>query len=207
MGPDLSVTLESLIDEVVKEALAEYEARIEEARKRILSELEAEKESVMQELRRGLEAVRREVEAERRRRLSQVEAEVRREYLDTLEALVKRAVSNAVDRIRSIKESQTYRDFLRRSIEEAVEALGSEEVVVETCSEDLKAVKSIASELSKERNVKVKVSSKTIDVIGGVKVSRADGTMVYDATIDYRLSRLSDQLRTVVVKHLVADDR
>jgi len=207
MGPDLSVTLESLIEEVVKEALAEYEARIEEARKRILSELEAEKESVMQELRRGLEAVRREVEAERRRRLSQVEAEVRREYLDTLEALVKRAVSNAVDRIRSIKESQTYRDFLRRSMEEAIEALGSEEVVVETCSEDLKAVKSIASELSKARNVKVNVSSKTIDVIGGVKVSRADGTMVYDATIDYRLSRLSDQLRTVVVKHLVTEDR
>jgi V/A-type H+-transporting ATPase subunit E len=138
IGPDLSVTLESLIEEVVKEALAEYEARIEEARKRILGELEAEKESVMQELRRGLEAVRREVEAERRRRLSQVEAEVRREYLDTLEALVKRAVSNAVDRIRSIKESQTYRDFLRRSIEEAIEALGCSLLLMLSMSSSLR---------------------------------------------------------------------
>ncbi len=201
----MSVTLESLIDEVVKEALVEYEAKLEEARKRMLKELEAEKEGVMQELRRGLEAVRREVEAERRRRLSQVEAEVRREYLETLEALVRRAVSNAIERIRSFRESQAYREFLRRSLEEAVDALGSEEVVVETCSEDLKAVRSIASELSKERNVRIKVSSKTIDVIGGVKASRADGTMVYDATIDYRISRLSDQLRTVVVKHLLPE--
>ncbi len=201
----MSVTLESLIDEVVKEALVEYEAKLEEARKRMLKELEAEKESAMQELRRGLEAVKREVEAERRRRLSQVEAEVRREYLETLEALVRRAVSKAVERIRSARESQPYREFLRRSLEEAIDALGSEEVVVETCSDDLKAVKSIASELSKERNVKVKVSSKTIDVMGGVKVSRADGTMVYDATIDYRISRLSDQLRTVVVKHLLPE--
>jgi V/A-type H+-transporting ATPase subunit E len=31
--------------------------------------------------------------------------------------------------------------------------------------------------------------------------------MVYDATIDYRLGRLSDQLRTVVVKHLFSEDR
>ncbi len=203
----MSVTLESLIDEVVRVALTEYEAKLEESKKRMLSELEAEKEGVLQELRRGLEVVRREVEAEQRRRLSQVEAEVRREYLDTLEALVRRAVSDAVDRIRSIRDSNAYRDFLRRSLVEAVEALGSEEVLVETCGEDLKAVKSIASELSKERNVKVRVSSKTIDVIGGVKVSRADGSMVYDATIDYRLSRLSDLLRTVVVKHLVSENQ
>ncbi len=201
----MSVTLESLIDEVVREAVAEYEARLEEARQRIMRELEAEKESVMQELRRGLEVVRREVEAERRRRLSGVEAEVKREYLETLENLVRRAISNAIERIRSMRDSDAYRDFLRRSLEEAVDALGSEEVVVESCAEDLKAVKSIASELSKERNVRIKVSGKAIDVIGGVRVSRADGTMVYDSTIDYRLSRLSDQLRTVVVRHLLSE--
>jgi V/A-type H+-transporting ATPase subunit E len=119
--------------------------------------------------------------------------------------LLERHESEVVRRYREVLK-RVEGDF-RRSMEEAIEALGSEEVVVETCSEDLKAVKSIASELSKERNVKIKVSGKTIDVIGGVKVSRADGTMVYDATIDYRLGRLSDQLRTVVVKHLVSEDR
>jgi len=204
---DLSVTLESLIDEVVQEAIAEYEVRLEEARKRIGQELERSREELLQELRRGLETVRREVDAERRRRISQVEAEARREYLDTLEELVRKAVTNAIERIKSTRDSELYREFLRSSLTEAIESLGSEEVVVETCEEDLKAVKSVASELSKEKGVKVKVSSKTIDVIGGVRVSRADGSMIYDATIDYRLSRLSDQLRTIVVRHLTSSNR
>ncbi|MCS7094810.1 MAG: V-type ATP synthase subunit E family protein [Thaumarchaeota archaeon] len=196
------VTLESLIDEIVSEALIEYENKLDEAGKRILGRLESEGGRAIEELRAELERVNREVESEMMRRIGQLELEARRSYLEEIERMVEFAISKATERVRSMRKSQDYRAFLRRSLNEAVDALGTDEVIAETCADDLEAVKSVARELSKERGVKITVSGKPIAVIGGVRASRPDGSMVIDATIDYKLKRFDEQLRSLVVRAL-----
>ncbi|MCS7126784.1 MAG: V-type ATP synthase subunit E family protein [Thaumarchaeota archaeon] len=196
------VTLERLIEEVVSEALIVYESKLDEAGKRVLERLEREGARLLEELRSEMERVIREVESERMRRTGQLELEARRAYLEEMERMVDAAIRDAVERVKSMRGSKEYREFLRRSLSDAVEYLGTEEVVVETCAEDMEAVRSIAKELSKERGVKVNVSVRPIPVIGGVRASRPDGSMVIDSTLDYRLKRAEEQLRSIVVRAL-----
>ncbi|MCS7117862.1 MAG: V-type ATP synthase subunit E family protein [Thaumarchaeota archaeon] len=196
------VTLESLIDEIVSEALIEYEGKIDEATKRILGRLELEGARAIEELKSELDRTIREIESERMRRTGQLELEARRSYLEEMERMVDLAISNAIERVKSMRKSQEYRTFLKRSLNDAVDALGTEEVVAETCADDFDAVKSIARELSKERGVKITLSGRHIAVIGGIRASRPDGSMVIDATIDYRLKRMDEQLRSLVVRAL-----
>ncbi|MEN3047835.1 MAG: V-type ATP synthase subunit E family protein [Candidatus Caldarchaeales archaeon] len=196
------VTLEGLIEEIVSEALIVYESKIDEAGKRVLERLEREGARLLEELRSELERIGREVESERMRRIGQLELEARRAYLEEMERMVDAAFRDAVERVRSMRGSKEYREFLKRSLSDAVESLGTGEVVVETCAEDMDAVRSISKELSKEKGVKVKISDKPIPAIGGIRASRSDGSMVIDSTLDYRLKRAEEQLRSIVVRAL-----
>jgi V/A-type H+-transporting ATPase subunit E len=86
-------------------------------------------------------------------------------------------------------------------LENSISAIGSDEVIVECNKNDLDIVKNAITDLSKNK-VRVKVSDKPINVIGGIRVRSADGSMTYDNTLDSRIERLKPLIRKNIVQML-----
>ena len=88
-------------------------------------------------------------------------------------------------------------------IEESVSSVGSGEVEIECNKNDAELVRRILSDLqNKNPNVQAKVSDHSIDVLGGIKVKSADGTMTFDNTLESRIERLKPLIRKNIAQML-----
>ena len=88
-------------------------------------------------------------------------------------------------------------------LKESISAIGSNEVIVECNKRDTDLVKRSISGLSKENIKAIAVlSEKTINVIGGIRMRSADGSMTYDNTLDSRIERLKPLIRKNIVQML-----
>ena len=88
-------------------------------------------------------------------------------------------------------------------IEESVLSVGSGEVVIECNRNDAGLVRKILEDLKKKNpKVQSKVSDQHIDVLGGIRVKSADGTMTYDNTLDSRIERLKPLIRKNIAQML-----
>ena len=82
------------------------------------------------------------------------------------------------------------------TIDESVSSVGSDEVVIEANKNDAELVKKIIADVQKRKsNIKVSLSDKPIEAIGGIRVRSGDGSMSYDSTIDSRIERLKPLIR------------
>ncbi|MGI0047906.1 MAG: V-type ATP synthase subunit E family protein, partial [Nitrososphaera sp.] len=62
--------------------------------------------------------------------------------------------------------------------------------------------KIIADVQEKNPRIKINLSNDHIDVLGGIRVKSADGTMTYDNTIDSRIERLKPLIRKNIAQML-----
>ena len=91
-------------------------------------------------------------------------------------------------------------------IHESISSVGSNEVVIECNKNDAELVKKILSEQQgMNPKVKTRISDQYIDVLGGIRVRSADGTMTYDNTIDSRIDRLKPLIRKNISQMLRGD--
>jgi len=81
-------------------------------------------------------------------------------------------------------------NLITKLIEEAIQALGTSDVVIHTNSKDKEITQSVLSKFSG-----AELSSETIDCLGGVQVKSKDGTMTFDNTIDARTDRMKPLIR------------
>ena len=88
-------------------------------------------------------------------------------------------------------------------IEGSVSSVGSGQVVIECNKNDYDLVKKIVADLQKKNpNVQAVVSDQPIDVLGGIRVKSADGTITYDNTLDSRIERLKPLIRKNIAQML-----
>jgi len=118
-------------------------------------------------------------------------------------ALIEEYVSKAFDGARRKLEhdfvrSRSYDRFLRNAIDEGVEKIAKDNLTITTNSKDVEKVRSIARNVEKKRSIKIKVLRQSINCIGGVRVGDSNETMLYDNTIEMRLSRAGASLRKVI---------
>jgi V/A-type H+-transporting ATPase subunit E len=91
-------------------------------------------------------------------------------------------------------------------VDESISAVGggSNEVIIECNKNDAKLVGKIiaSSELQGKNKVRARVSDQYIDVLGGIRIKSADGTMTYDNTLDSRIERLKPLIRKNIAQML-----
>jgi V/A-type H+-transporting ATPase subunit E len=75
-------------------------------------------------------------------------------------------------------------------LKEAIDIMGTSEIIIQTNSKDKPVVESL---LSKFKGATL--SSDLIDCLGGIKIQSKDKTMTFDNTIDARLERLKPLIR------------
>ena len=195
--------LERTISKVLSQKEAELISKIDSAFQESLSNLEASRGKLETERVRIVESAKKQAENLKRQIVGSGRLAARNQELLMIENAVNDAFEEARKKLATSGGKDSYKTLLSTIIEDSVSSVGSGEVVIECNRNDAELVKKILSELqNKNPKVQAKVSDHSIDVLGGVRVKSADGTMTFDNTLDSRIERLKPLIRKNIAQML-----
>jgi V/A-type H+-transporting ATPase subunit E len=109
----------------------------------------------------------------------------------------------ARERFRELSRDKEYKSMLNEMIDDCISAIGTGEIIIESNEKDLKFVAEIVAK--KPKKVKLTLSDKPINVIGGLRAISPDGSLTFDSTIELRMERLKPLIRKEIVQTLRGD--
>lgn len=202
-----SSSLERTIDKVLAQNESELTAQIDSALKEALSNLDASRVKLQSESDVIIQSAKKQAENIKRQIIGSSRLTARNKELLLIESAINDIFAKAKQKLGSAYNEKEYRDLLKRMIEESVQRLGSAEVVIECNKNDLEIVKKILSDLSANKNkLKVSLSKKPVDIIGGIRAVSGDGTMTLDNSLDSQIERLKPLIRKELVQLLRGGD-
>jgi len=195
--------LERTISKVLSQKEAELISKIDSAYEQSLNNLEASRGKLEAERAKIIESAKKQAENLRRQIVGSGRLAARNQELMMVEGAVNNAFEEARKKLATSGGKESYKELMSTIIEESVSSVGTGEVVIECNKNDADLIRKILADLQK-RNPKVqaKVSDHYIDVLGGIRVKSADGTMTYDNTIDSRIERLKPLIRKNIAQLL-----
>jgi V/A-type H+/Na+-transporting ATPase subunit E len=195
--------LERTISKVLSQKETELISKIDSAYQESLNNLEASRGKLEAERIRIVESARKQAENLKRQIVGSGRLAARNQELLMIENAVNNAFEEARKKLAASGGKDSYRALISSIIEESVSSVGSGEVVVECNKNDSELIRKLLSDLQeKNPKVKAKVSDRNIDVLGGIRVRSADGTMTYDNTLDSRIERLKPLIRKNIAQML-----
>ena len=196
-------SVENVVGRVSEDAAREMLALLEDGLKEAEALLGAARRESAEAVSKILEAKDRQAEAARRRIVGNAEIAGRNLTLRLVEETANRAFDAALQKISKMDGTGTYEEGLRRVLEEGISALAVKDVLCSSNERDLRVLKKLAPEVGRQMKVKIEVDPTPISSAGGVKVRSAEGTVVYDNTMEARLARSRPLLRRQVYEQLV----
>ena len=195
--------LERTISKVLSQKEAELISKIDSAYQESLNNLEASRGKLEAERIRIIESAKKQAENLKRQIVGSGRLAARNQELLVIENAVNNAFEEARKKLATSGGKDSYKELLSSIIKESVSSVGSGEVVIECNKNDVELVRRILSDLQeKNPSVQAKVSDHAIDVLGGIRVKSADGTMTFDNTLDSRIERLKPLIRKNIAQML-----
>ncbi|HKZ62793.1 MAG TPA: V-type ATP synthase subunit E family protein [Nitrososphaera sp.] len=195
--------LERTISKVMSQKEAELISKIDSAYQESLNNLEASRGKLVAERTRIVESAKKQAENLKRQIVGSARLAARNQELLMIENAVNNAFDEARKKLATSGSKDSYRALMSNIIEESVSSVGSGEVVIECNKYDAELVMKILSDLQKKSpKVQARVSEHSINVLGGIKVKSADGTMTFDNTLDSRIERLKPLIRKNIAQML-----
>lgn len=183
-------SIESTIDKI----LSQTQTRMGEALDESLHEAHKRLEKSLGDLRDEYDRImadgRKEADKLERQIVGSADLEGRNRQLVAVEKAVDAVFDNAISKIRTVPRDNTYEAFCRGLLEQAIEALGTQDVVVHTNDTDRKSVLYVIDDMSGPT-----LARESISCLGGIRVSTPDGTVSFDNTLDARIERLKPLIR------------
>ena len=182
--------LESTIDKILKniehDILANIKTGLDKSQQSLddaIPKLESEYDKIISDGKKEADKIEKQITGS-----SDIEA--RNKQLMTLEGAVDRVFTSALEQIANADRSGDYSNLIKTLITEAIQILGTSEIIIFTNAKDKDIVQSTISQFSG-----VELSSETIECLGGIRVKSKDGAMTFDNTIDARIERLKPLIR------------
>ncbi len=195
--------LERTINKVLSQKEAELVAKIDSAYQESLNNLEASRGKLEAERTRIIESAKKQAENLKRQIVGSARLTARNQELLTIETAVNKAFDEARKKLSASSSKDSYKALMSSIIEESISSVGSGEVVIECNKNDTELVRKIVADMqSRNPKVKAKVSDKSIDVLGGIRIKSADGTMTFDNTLESRIERLKPLIRKNIAQML-----
>jgi V/A-type H+-transporting ATPase subunit E len=191
--------LERTISKVLSQKEAELISKIDSAYQESLNNLEASRGKLEAERTRIIESAKKQAENLKRQIIGSGRLAARNQELVMIENAVNNAFEEARKKLAASGNKDSYRALMTSIIEESVLSVGSGEVIIECNKNDAELVRKILTDLG---NRNAKVSEQHIDVLGGIRVKSADGTMTFDNTLDSRIERLKPLIRKNIAQML-----
>ena len=183
-----SDTLEKVSSEFESEVLADLQGGRGDAMALIQSSKRETSEAVVKILETGS----RQAESLKRQMVGAAELETRNDQLRSMESAMTEVFSSAVSRV-SKTGGARYERSMVQLIREGVEVIGPKAKV--SCSS--KDRKVVASAIRKVNGgaVRLALGEASVETIGGVMLTSADGSVRFDNTFESRLERMRPDLR------------
>ena len=197
--------LERTINKVLSQKQADLIRQLDFAYEESVANLESSKTNLEAEYTSIVVGAQKQAENLRRQVVGSSRLAARNKQLVLIETAVNDAFEKAKAKLASSNKQESYKVLIITMLENSISAIGSDEVIVECNKNDLDIVKNAITDLSKNK-VRVKVSDKPINVIGGIRVRSADGSMTYDNTLDSRIERLKPLIRKNIVQMLRGEE-
>jgi len=195
--------LERTISKVLSQKEAELISKIDSAYQESLNNLEASRGKLEAERTRIVESAKKQAENLKRQIVGSGRLAARNQELLMIENAVNNAFEEARKKLAASGGRDSYKALMSTIVEESVSSVGSGEVVIECNKNDAELIRKILSDLQKKNpKVQAKVSDRSIDTLGGIRVKSADGTMTYDNTLDSRIERLKPLIRKNIAQML-----
>jgi len=195
--------LERTISKVLSQKEAELISKIDSAYEQSLNNLEASRGKLEAERAKIIESAKKQAENLKRQIIGSGRLAARNQELMMVEGAVNNAFEEARKKLATSGGKESYKELMSTIIEESVSSVGTGEVVIECNKNDAELIRKILADLQKKNTkVQAKVSDHYIDVLGGIRVKSADGTMTYDNTIDSRIERLKPLIRKNIAQLL-----
>jgi V/A-type H+-transporting ATPase subunit E len=192
-----AATLDRVISEVVQEAFQTIMKSLDEAQAEALRIVSKTLDEFMRERAAIEEAGRAEREAARQRILSTAEIQAKNMAIAAVEEEVSKVFETALSRLAKEAAGDGFKHVMERLLDEAVELIGKD-IVVESNEKGIEMLREIVANGSYK--VRITVSDKPIKTIGGLRAVSADGLTRLDNTLEARLERLKQSLRSEIAK-------
>ena len=198
---DIQALVSAIREEAKEEAsriLASAQTDAEDIRSQAQAQAAARREAI-------LEQARQEAETSREHATATAHLEAQTLVLKRREQLLEQAFADAHQRLASVLQRPDYERIAHHLVREAVERLGADEVVVQADAETSKMLSDAAlAKLEGELGVRLRVGEPLVQSTG-VIVETSDGHRRYDNTLETRLARMWDVLRTPVYRILMGE--
>ncbi len=197
----------AIADEVIGDIQKEAEAIISAAGTQAKETLRVAKEQADQTYHAALVEAKEKAESEKRKIASVAEVEVRNRLLQVKEDLVNEAFEKALVKLKNYAQTEEYHAYLLKLIEDIAKRMDQKVLVLEVNAKDKGwLTKDMLKSASKKLHVEFRISDQTQTCIGGCIIQSEDGAVVYDCTLDNRLSELKPELRAQVAKTLFGEE-
>ncbi len=188
MTPNSSLkqAIDKIVEKTEKEILLDLKNSASDSKQTLddsISKLEQEYDKIISDGKKEADKIDKQI-------VGSADLDVRNKQLLLLEEGVDKVFSKALDQIANTDRSGDYSNLIKTLLDESTKILGTTEVTVFTNAKDKDVVKSALSKFSG-----AKLSSDTIDCLGGIIIKSKDGTMTFDNTIDARIERLKPLIR------------
>jgi len=194
--------LESTIMEIAQQ---EAQAILDEARAKADSLRSQAEAKAAVESERILAAARQTVEKLIDQATAKAQLEAQMLKLQRREQALQRALAKARLRLATIPERPDYADIVRRLISEAVTYMGDAAFVIRADAATQRVLDQILlADLAQQLNVQLE-SGPQLEEGTGIVLTTPDGRRRYDNTLETRLARIQEDVRTPVY-HILAGD-
>ena len=187
--------LETTIDKILAQSEEEVYSSLKSTFDESLQTLAKSETKFEQEYERIVADGKKEAEKIEKQIVGSSDLESRNRQLRLVSEYVQKAFDKAIEQIKSANSDANYSKLIETLLSEAIDTLGTKDVNIATNSKDKEIVNSLLSKFPGS-----KLSSETIDCLGGVVVSSKDGSMSFNNTIDARLDRMKPLIRKEIAK-------
>jgi V/A-type H+-transporting ATPase subunit E len=194
--------LERTIDKVLAQREVDLIKQLDSAYEESIANLESSRTNLESEYLRIVEGAKKSAENLRRQIVGSSRLNARNKELVIIETAINDAFERAKVKMASSNKMQSYKVLITKMLENSISEMGSDEMIVECNNNDFEVVKNAISTLNNDNKVRLRLSDKPINVIGGIRLRSADGSMTYDNTLDSRIERLKPLIRKNIVQML-----
>jgi len=182
--------LEQTIDKILNQAEAELLLSIKNSLEESQQTLTNSQTTLDQEYDRIISDGKKEADKLEKQIVGSSDLESRNKQLVIIDDSIEQVFDKAIEKIKNVERNGDYSKLINTLIDDSAKVLGTSDVVVYTNSKDKNIVKKALSKFPG-----AKLSSETIDCIGGIQMRSRDGTMTFINTIDARLERMKPLIR------------
>jgi V/A-type H+/Na+-transporting ATPase subunit E len=197
--------IEALSRAMQNEAKAEAELIKTEAQAKADAILQRAKAQAAAERAEILDRAHQESDRLRGQVIATTQMKARTMELDHREKLLQTVFSTALQQLRSVEQYSNYEEIALRLLHEGLVQLNAKKLKVKADAQTEKYLTSSALEkISQELKVQLTLE-KTLEQGTGIVVETADGHLQFDNTLETRLARLTNNLRSPVYRILIGE--